>query len=124
MAETKDFITTTLCGRRVAGRAVEAGKADQPLQLTAAEAEYELGQGTIVPKDKKLADAFGGESKKISELHAGIAAEEARYAAVRAGRPSAATVADEPAAAEAAVPAPPPAAPAGGAKAAATVKAD
>lgn len=124
MAEAKDFITTKLCGRRVAGRAVEAGTEGQELQLTADEAAFELGQGTIVPKGKQLADAFGGESKKIAELHAGIAAEEARYAAVRARRgPEVATV--EAGTAEAdAVPAAPPAAPATGTKATGTAKAD
>ncbi len=58
MAETKDYTVTEkagpmVAGRRVAGSWSEAGKfipdTGQILKLTDAEADYELGQETIVP---------------------------------------------------------------------------
>lgn len=55
MADRKTYVTTDKAGSRVAGRVVprdEEGKAKVgfELELTDAEADYELSQGTIVAK--------------------------------------------------------------------------
>jgi len=99
MSEAKTYTTTKLCGPRVAGIPVEAGKAGTKLDLTPEQAESDLREGAIVEKDGKLSDGFGKKSGKIDALHAGIAEERARFEAVRAGAPPspAAPVAEAPA---------------------------
>lgn len=64
MADRKTYITTDKAGSRVAGRVVPRdelgkGKAGVELELTDAEAEYELSQGTIVLKPEAKGKAFG-----------------------------------------------------------------
>ena len=60
MADRKTYLTTELAGPRVAGRIVpfdDEGKTKVgfELELTEAEAEYELSQGTIAAKpDSKI----------------------------------------------------------------------
>ena len=55
MAEKKTYLTTEKAGTRVAGRIVPRDSEGRitvgfPLELTDAEADYELSHGTIVPK--------------------------------------------------------------------------
>ena len=80
--ETASYLTTARVGARVAGWVVEPGKADQELTLTAEEAAFALGEGTLVRKGGKLSSGFGDTSRTADALRADIAAERARYAAV------------------------------------------
>lgn len=70
-AETRqDYTVTERAGLVVAGRRVSK---DDTLQLTAAEADYELGEGTIVPKGKELSKAFT-EDKRADKARTEAAA--------------------------------------------------
>jgi hypothetical protein len=77
MSDKAIYITTDKAGRRVAGRIMRLDadgkpKVGQEMELTAAEAEYELSQGVIEPKPvadapKAKAKAAAGENGDASK---------------------------------------------------------
>jgi hypothetical protein len=71
--ETQDYTVTERAGPRVAGRRVKPG---DTLRLTATEAEYPLGEGTIVPFGGALPQAFA-----TSEASDRLRDEAARFKA-------------------------------------------
>lgn len=86
MANTSEYEVTERAGPRVAGRVVAKG---QILTLTEAEAEFALGEGSLVAKGKNLPKIFTEPSKRSEGMLA-----EARAVRARAVLPPA--VADEP----------------------------